>query len=196
MHCSFTYSAKSGQKFCQSWICQKWPDARPATGGSKIQCNPNFQSRLVVFLYIYIVFCLMLSDRNIDMLFVLLDLFAGILTSPMCWHSAVQEKFCRQKYNLSCIMTLPQYQRQGYGRFLIDFSEFAVLIVVLLYTSFRSIFRNYIGSITDDLLITYKTRCCRDEQRLGRQMPVRDGIPTNTSSLETPVMPVYSPIWC
>ncbi|EDW01949.1 GH21719 [Drosophila grimshawi] len=33
-----------------------------------------------------------------------------------------KEKHCSQKYNVSCILTLPQYQRQGYGRFLIDFS--------------------------------------------------------------------------
>lgn len=33
-----------------------------------------------------------------------------------------KEKHCQQKYNVSCIMTLPNYQRQGYGRFLIDFS--------------------------------------------------------------------------
>ena len=33
-----------------------------------------------------------------------------------------QEKHCQQKYNVSCIMTMPQYQRQGYGRFIIDFS--------------------------------------------------------------------------
>uniref|UniRef100_A0A915BFR5 histone acetyltransferase n=1 Tax=Parascaris univalens TaxID=6257 RepID=A0A915BFR5_PARUN len=33
-----------------------------------------------------------------------------------------KEKYSTQKYNLSCIMTLPCYQMQGYGRFLIDFS--------------------------------------------------------------------------
>ncbi|KAK0143784.1 Histone acetyltransferase KAT6A [Merluccius polli] len=33
-----------------------------------------------------------------------------------------KEKHCQQKYNVSCIMILPQYQRRGYGRFLIDFS--------------------------------------------------------------------------
>lgn len=33
-----------------------------------------------------------------------------------------KEKHCAQKYNVSCIMTLPIYQRQGYGRFLIEFS--------------------------------------------------------------------------
>nr|CAD7198019.1 unnamed protein product [Timema douglasi] len=33
-----------------------------------------------------------------------------------------KEKHCQQKYNVSCIMTMPQYQRQGYGRFLIAFS--------------------------------------------------------------------------
>ena len=34
-----------------------------------------------------------------------------------------KEKHCSQKYNVSCIMTMPQYQRRGFGRFLIDFSE-------------------------------------------------------------------------
>lgn len=37
--------------------------------------------------------------------------------------SFYQEKHCQQKYNVSCIMILPQYQRKGYGRFLIDFSK-------------------------------------------------------------------------
>lgn len=40
-------------------------------------------------------------------------------------HSVAQEKHCTQKYNVSCIMTLPQYQRQGFGRFLIEFSEYS-----------------------------------------------------------------------
>lgn len=35
-----------------------------------------------------------------------------------------KEKHCQQKYNVSCIMTMPQYQRQGYGRFLIHFSTY------------------------------------------------------------------------
>ncbi|XP_046367301.2 histone acetyltransferase KAT6B-like isoform X5 [Haliotis rufescens] len=33
-----------------------------------------------------------------------------------------KEKHCQQKYNVSCIMTMPQHQRKGYGRFLIEFS--------------------------------------------------------------------------
>lgn len=33
-----------------------------------------------------------------------------------------KEKHCVQKYNVSCIMVMPQYQRGGFGRFLIDFS--------------------------------------------------------------------------
>ncbi|RNA44145.1 histone acetyltransferase KAT6A, partial [Brachionus plicatilis] len=33
-----------------------------------------------------------------------------------------KEKHCVQKNNVSCIMVMPQYQRYGYGRFLIDFS--------------------------------------------------------------------------
>lgn len=38
-----------------------------------------------------------------------------------------KEKLCQQKYNVSCIMTMPQYQRQGYGRFLIHFSQYLLL---------------------------------------------------------------------
>lgn len=38
-----------------------------------------------------------------------------------------KEKLSALKYNVSCIMTMPQYQRQGYGRFLIDFSKLASL---------------------------------------------------------------------
>ncbi|KAF6109233.1 lysine acetyltransferase 6B [Phyllostomus discolor] len=34
-----------------------------------------------------------------------------------------KEKLCQQKYNVSCIMIMPQHQRQGFGRFLIDFSK-------------------------------------------------------------------------
>merc|ERR1711981_1093170 len=33
-----------------------------------------------------------------------------------------KEKHCAQKYDVSCIMTMPHYQRQGFGRLLIDFS--------------------------------------------------------------------------
>ena len=33
-----------------------------------------------------------------------------------------KEKHCLQKYNVSCIMTMPHCQRKGYGRMLIDFS--------------------------------------------------------------------------
>uniref|UniRef100_A0A915JDV7 histone acetyltransferase n=1 Tax=Romanomermis culicivorax TaxID=13658 RepID=A0A915JDV7_ROMCU len=33
-----------------------------------------------------------------------------------------KEKYSSMKHNVSCIVTLPQYQKKGYGRFLIDFS--------------------------------------------------------------------------
>lgn len=39
-----------------------------------------------------------------------------------------KEKLSALKYNVSCIMTMPQYQRQGYGRFLIDFSKCLILM--------------------------------------------------------------------
>ena len=33
-----------------------------------------------------------------------------------------KEKISNEEYNLACILTLPPYQRKGYGRFLISFS--------------------------------------------------------------------------
>ncbi|KAG8188009.1 hypothetical protein JTE90_009885 [Oedothorax gibbosus] len=33
-----------------------------------------------------------------------------------------KERFCQQRYNVSCVMVMPQHQKKGYGRFLIDFS--------------------------------------------------------------------------
>lgn len=33
-----------------------------------------------------------------------------------------KEKYSEQGYNLACILTLPPYQRMGYGRFIIQFS--------------------------------------------------------------------------
>lgn len=35
-------------------------------------------------------------------------------------------------YNVSCILTLPPYQRKGYGRLLIDFSEYMLSILPFL----------------------------------------------------------------
>lgn len=39
-----------------------------------------------------------------------------------------KEKHCQQKYNVSCILTMPQYQRQGFGRFLIEFSMYCFTV--------------------------------------------------------------------
>ena len=35
----------------------------------------------------------------------------------------VQEKHSEESYNLACILTLPPYQRKGYGKFLIAFCK-------------------------------------------------------------------------
>jgi hypothetical protein len=50
-----------------------------------------------------------------------------------------KEKRSPKDYNISCIMTLPVRQRQGWGNLLIDFSErtFLVLNVVLLTGAHR-----------------------------------------------------------
>ena len=50
-----------------------------------------------------------------------------------------KEKHCQQRYNVSCIMTLPMYQRQGYGRFLIDFSKYKSPVVKSSWSSSKFI---------------------------------------------------------
>lgn len=44
------------------------------------------------------------------------------------YSTVFQEKNSFLNYNVSCILTLPPYQRQGYGRLLIDFSEYIILL--------------------------------------------------------------------
>ena len=39
-----------------------------------------------------------------------------------------QEKESSEDYNVACILTLPQYQRMGYGKLLIEFSKCEFLI--------------------------------------------------------------------
>ena len=41
-----------------------------------------------------------------------------------------QEKESSEDYNVACILTLPQYQRKGYGKLLIEFSEFYRCVVL------------------------------------------------------------------
>lgn len=42
-----------------------------------------------------------------------------------------QEKNSFLNYNVSCILTMPQYMRQGYGKMLIDFSEYIPIFPLL-----------------------------------------------------------------
>jgi len=42
-----------------------------------------------------------------------------------------QEKESTEDYNVACILTLPPYQRKGYGKLLIEFSRFPTLFAVL-----------------------------------------------------------------
>ena len=39
-----------------------------------------------------------------------------------------KEKYSLDGYNLACIMILPQFQRKGYGRLLIEFSIYKIFL--------------------------------------------------------------------
>lgn len=48
-------------------------------------------------------------------------------SSPFSHLLSLQEKNSFLNYNVSCILTLPPYQRKGYGRLLIDFSKYTYI---------------------------------------------------------------------
>lgn len=45
----------------------------------------------------------------------------------------MQEKHSEESYNLACILTLPPYQRKGYGKFLIAFCELSLTWISISY---------------------------------------------------------------
>ena len=54
--------------------------------------------------------------------------YGFIFTSLSLWLTdepvaCVQEKESSEDYNVACILTLPCYQRKGFGKLLIEFSE-------------------------------------------------------------------------
>jgi len=51
----------------------------------------------------------------------------------LCVSAILQEKQSAEDYNLACILTLPPYQRKGYGRFLIAFCECDVCVCVCVF---------------------------------------------------------------
>ena len=54
----------------------------------------------------------------------LISAHSDILIRPM-----VQEKKSQDDYNLACILTLPPYQRKGYGKLMIAFCMFVSILV-------------------------------------------------------------------
>lgn len=48
----------------------------------------------------------------------------------------VKEKHSEESYNLACILTLPPYQRKGYGKFLIAFCKFSWIIGLFIFVWF------------------------------------------------------------
>lgn len=48
----------------------------------------------------------------------------------------VQEKESTEDYNVACILTLPPYQRRGYGKLLIEFSKCRIISQFLSYEHF------------------------------------------------------------
>lgn len=46
-----------------------------------------------------------------------------------------KEKESTEDYNVACILTMPPYQRKGYGKLLIEFSELDIFLVNCVYVN-------------------------------------------------------------
>lgn len=80
------------------------------------------------------VHCMLSMCPDHDILVACMDLLHGSDRLSLC--SCFQEKNSFLNYNVSCILTMPQYMRQGYGKMLIDFSKYRGKI---MEESFKSI---------------------------------------------------------
>lgn len=71
---------------------------------------------------------------------------AILLTRIQDWNISnvlLQEKCSAEDYNLACILTLPPFQRRGYGRFLISFGELISIHHIYLLNSCISILEHF-----------------------------------------------------
>lgn len=75
-----------------------------------------------------------------------------------------KEKFSAQKYNVSCIMTMPHCQRQGYGRLLIDFSKltsektiYSEIQIIFVFSRLSFIEGRKIGWYSRKTLVRFRT---------------------------------------
>ena len=72
-----------------------------------------FSPIMIIMVSVVIIFQFLLKFLHFFCLFLLGSHFIGYFS---------KEKFSAKRFNVSCIVTLPQFQRCGFGRFLIDFS--------------------------------------------------------------------------
>lgn len=47
-----------------------------------------------------------------------------------------KEKESTEDYNVACILTLPPYQRKGYGKLLIEFSKYFIYVHIYIYKTY------------------------------------------------------------
>lgn len=59
------------------------------------------------------------------LMYVLFDNYIYLTVAFFFSSILMKEKNSFLNYNVSCILTMPQYMRQGFGKMLIDFSEYS-----------------------------------------------------------------------
>ncbi|GIZ02061.1 uncharacterized protein CEXT_140121 [Caerostris extrusa] len=77
-----------------------------------------------------------------------------------------KERFCQQRYNVSCVMIMPQYQRQGYGRFLIDFKQANFLLLYDHWGIGSSRYINiYVVTVDEAMLKSYIQKFSKEKSQ-------------------------------
>ena len=67
--------------------------------------------------------------RELRVLFIFLFNWNSELCIYSFFYFILQEKESSEDYNVACILTLPPYQRKGYGKLLIEFSKLIILLL-------------------------------------------------------------------
>ncbi|KAH3856895.1 hypothetical protein DPMN_099490 [Dreissena polymorpha] len=61
----------------------------------------------------------------------------------------LQEKESSEDYNVACILTLPPYQKKGFGKLLIEFSKDDT-VKIYYHKMFKSHIKKFYGNTTDN----------------------------------------------
>lgn len=109
----------------------------------------------VVLIYLFF-FCLVIVTFTVfETVLPNTNILVSILSLIM------QEKHSEESYNLACILTLPPYQRKGYGKFLIAFCKFPACYCIYLFIYMNG--PEYVSSVCVCVCVCQRERAENDD---------------------------------